>query len=390
MGLAKYLLLYLARRRWKEKQKRAFRYGLNAAGRSRRQRSLPRPSLLPPTESAWEKLYKSNNEQAMITVTGFDYRAFHAMHDLFKPLFEGYSPWTETNPGYNYKPVDTNNTRGVPRIISSTQCLALVLGWYRFKGAEFVLQGWFGFTGGHTSVWLRFGRRMLVKALLAHPLARVHYPDNEGIEKLKQICKARHDVLVNVYCAADGLKIAFQSCNGLTEQSMYYNGWLHGHFITNLFVFSIDGRIIEACLNVPGSIHDSTIAHMYGTYGRLQEKFNQTGGVCVVDSAFASSNVPYLIKSSQKIAYARTAHDMVVQREATALRQAAEWGMRAIQGAFPKLKEALKYEEKGERGIILKLVPLLYNFRLEVVGLNQIQNTYVPEWSKDNDYVKLC
>jgi hypothetical protein len=129
---------------------------------------------------------------------------------------------------------------------------------------------------------------------------------------------------------------------------------------------------------------------MFGTYGRLQEKFNQTGGVCVVDSAFASSNVPYLIKSSQKIAHARTAHDMVVQREATALRQAAEWGMRAIQGAFPKLKEALKYEEKGERGIILKLVPLLYNFRLEVVGLNQIQNTYVPEWSKDNDYVKLC
>ena len=62
--------------------------------------------------------------------------------------------------------------------------------------------------------------------------------------------------------------------------------------------------------------------------------------------------------------------------------------MRAIQGAFPRLKDPIKYEEKGERRRILQLVPLLYNYRLEVVGLNQIQNTYVAQWSKDYDYIK--
>jgi len=62
--------------------------------------------------------------------------------------------------------------------------------------------------------------------------------------------------------------------------------------------------------------------------------------------------------------------------------------MRGIQGAFPRLKDAIKYEVDGgsERRMMLKLVVLLYNFRLEHVGLNQIRNTYVPEWSKGASY----
>jgi hypothetical protein len=31
----------------------------------------------------------------------------------------------------------------------------------------------------------------------------------------------------------------------------------------------------------------------------------------------------------------------------------AEWGMRAFQGSFPKLKEKILLEERGERKIIL-------------------------------------
>jgi DDE superfamily endonuclease len=213
-------------------------------------------------------------------------------------------------------------------------------------------------------------------------------PNNQAVEKLKAICHARHESLHDVYCTADGLKIHFQSCSGLTKQSMYYNGWVHGHFISNLFVFSIEGRIIACCLNIPGSVHDSTIANWSGIYNKLEQKYIETGGICCVDSAFATNSSPYLIKSSQHVSAGRNAEEIIRMKEATSLRQAAEWGMRAIQGAFPRLKDPIKYEEKGERRSILQLVPLLYNYRLEVVGLNQIQNTYVAEWSKDNEYIK--
>lgn len=182
------------------------------------------------------------------------------------------------------------------------------------------------------------------------------------------------------------MKIAFEACEGLTDQGKFYNGWLHGHFITNLFVFGADGRILNAIINVPGSVHDSTLAVWGGTYRKLQEIYERTGGICCVDSAFAAYNSPYLIRSAQDANIAKSARELIQMREATSLRQAAEWGMRAIQGSMPRLKDAMHYETKGERKRIMKLVPLLYNIRLAMVGLNQIANTYVPNWSKDADY----
>lgn len=60
---------------------------------------------------------------------------------------------------------------------------------------------------------------------------------------------------------------------------------------------------------------------------------------------------------------------------------------------MPRLKDRIPYEADPEitgfateRSIILKTVPLIYNLRLELVGLNQLRNTYCPNWSKDADY----
>ena len=119
---------------------------------------------------------------------------------------------------------------------------------------------------------------------------------------------------------------------------------------------------------------------------RLKELYQRTGGICVVDSAFASTQVPYLIRSSDDLTKARSPYEREVMTQATSLQQAAEWGMRALQGAFPRLKDHITYEENGERSVILQLLPLLYNLRCNKVGLNQIRNTYMPSLSKDADY----
>jgi len=60
--------------------------------------------------------------------------------------------------------------------------------------------------------------------------------------------------------------------------------------------------------------------------------------------------------------------------------------VRAIQGAFFRLKDAIPVEENGESKACLSLVPLLYNFHLETVGLNQIWNTCCIGWSGDADF----
>ena len=106
-----------------------------------------------------------------------------------------------------------------------------------------------------------------------------------------------------------------------------------------------------------------------------------------MDSAFAADGVDYLIKSAQDTTKAESPEDLLKITQATSLRQAAEWGMHAIQSSMPRLKDRFPCEEDDkEREIILRIVPHLYNFRLEFVGLSQIRNTYVPGWSKDADY----
>ena len=67
-----------------------------------------------------------------------------------------------------------------------------------------------------------------------------------------------------------------------------------------------------------------------------------------------------------------------VNRQATSVRQLSEWGMRALQGSFPRLKDRLLYEERGERRIILEMIVLLFNYRASTVGMNQIQSSFMP------------
>jgi hypothetical protein len=297
---------------------------------------------------------------------------------LFEPWFNAHTPWVGQQDGTNYRGLDPNKSTGRKRLIDASTCVGLVLAWYRFRGGGFILQGWFGLTGNHCSVWIRFGRRGLLLLLKDNEDARVAVPSDDTIKALKEAVAARHDLLTDVYCVADdGLKLHFEQHHDLDEQSMYYNGWHHCHYISNLLVFSIDGRIIGGLLNAPGSLHDSTLAEWGGVYAFLEEVFNRTGGVCCVDSAFASANAPYLIKSSENSTTCEDPITLLRQEQATSLRQAAEWGMRAIQSSFPRLKETIRIEDNGERSVILNLVPLLYNYRLAKVGLNQLRRTSI-------------
>jgi len=359
-----------------------FRDLLDLIGRQRRDRRIPREALLWPEESPWKKLCNSGNQQAMITATGFDHQAFAELLSIFKPLFNGHTPWTGLSDGSAFAKLKKKRL-GRPRLIAAEDCLGLVLCWCRFKGALFILQGWFGLTGTPADVWLKFGRRMLLKAIHRHPHAKVRMPSDQKIEQHKAVIGSQHPALANVHCVADGLKLFFESVQNHLEQSMCHNGWTGGCCTTNLFCFGPDGRIIACFLNSPGSVHDSTMADWGDVYKLWEEICDRTGAVCCIDSAFKTCEAPCLIRSSNDETKARDAAEHQIFVQATSLRQAAEWGMRAIQGSFPRLKDKIKCELNGERKVFLLLAVCLYNCRVERVGLNQIRNVCVPGWSKD-------
>ena len=69
-----------------------------------------------------------------------------------------------------------------------------------------------------------------------------------------------------------------------------------------------------------------------------------------------------MVKSSENLTLAKTAFEMKQMQEATSLRQAAEWGMHAVQGSFPRLRDRFKYEANNERKIMLNKISMCFDF----------------------------
>lgn len=141
---------------------------------------------------------------------------------------------------------------------------------------------------------------------------------------------------------------------------------------------------MHACINFPGSWHDAAVAE------KLIDLVVYTIGcfkICV-DQGFPRSGRlfdkfvgPMSVKTRNKIA--PILRDYIFQRHNVYvfLRQSSEWGMKALQGTFSRLKSRLTSNSCKRLNIIL-LIVLLHNFRTEYVGLNQIATVFNPHYER--------
>jgi hypothetical protein len=315
---------------------------------------------------------------------GFDCLSFDRILDKFGPMFSGHTPFDASGMIVEFEYVS-----GRKRVVQPADCLGLVLVWTRTRGSLNVLQLVFGLTYSNLSVYLRFGIRLMVETFKNDPLARVAIPSGEDIESFKVAFAERHPLLTDCWATMDGLKLYLQSSGNSDIQERFYNGWTHDHYVTSVFCFCPDGTIPIAFFNVPGCVHDSQVAEFGRIYDKLERVYQTTGGMCCVDSAFASVSRDFLYKSCQDQLGSKAPTrrerklDLQKKRQATSARQTAEWGMLTMQASFPRVKDRFVYEERGERRIVLKMFVLLYNMRARMVGINQIRNTYMKYLERD-------
>jgi len=353
----------------------SIRSRLDLESRRRRMMRIPRKSLQDPSDSAFSVLYKSASNQSLITLTGFDHNSFRFLLERFSPLYNMYTPYS-TNGCIQLVRKDRG---GRPRSMNAIEALGLALAWFRTRGSEMGLCIIFGLSASVCSLFIRFSHRILLKLLAQNDFSIVKMPDAQLFHEFNASITREYPLLEGVYCFMDGVKLSLESAGTTSVQNMYYNGWQHGHFVTCVFVFAPNGTIIAAGVNAPGTMHDSTIADWSGIYEKLGTCYEKFGGKCVADSAFASSGHPFLIKSAPDPSLQTSNPERYeLLQQATKLRQASEWGMRAFQGSFPRLKDKLRYEERGERKVIQELATFLFNFRAHLVGQNQIATTFMP------------
>jgi hypothetical protein len=140
---------------------------------------IPRISLSDPTKSPWERLYKSGNMQAFITVLGFYPKTFKKLDKKFKPYFDSLS--SHETPASVRLIMPRHHSGGAKQIVTAHSCVALCLAYFFFKGPLHILQGWFGLTGTALLVWHRFTMILMIKILRNDPDSKVKMSSEDDI-----------------------------------------------------------------------------------------------------------------------------------------------------------------------------------------------------------------
>jgi hypothetical protein len=175
------LLLYLAHRQDKKKRalkkrkqsrkRKDFSLSLSIEERQQQYRKIPRCALIPLLLSPWEKLLKLQNDQAYITIMGFDCKFFDKILKKVGPMFSSHMPFNESGFIIPFEYVSGHKRNVLPE-----DCLGLVLVWMQTRGALNVFQLIFGLTYTNLSVYLRFGIRLLIETFHDDPLGKFVSP----------------------------------------------------------------------------------------------------------------------------------------------------------------------------------------------------------------------
>ena len=147
-------------------------------------------SLMLSSKSAFMHLFNGGQDDALITMTGFDHANFNELLQYFSPLFHQYTPHVASGCNIQSLPI-RNNLRGRIRAISPVIALALVLVWTRTRGSYAALQVIFGMTASNISKWLRFSKRVLLLTLLQIEEAKIKMPTIQQVRVFKEVIRGK-------------------------------------------------------------------------------------------------------------------------------------------------------------------------------------------------------
>ena len=198
--------------------------------------TIRRGSLQNPTKSVFWEVYNSGQDESLIQLCGFHKAGFDSLLELFAPTYDTFTPHGKTIRAVKKK-------GGRNRLLSPAACLGLVLTWLRSRGGNKFLCFMFGIIPSSCSIWLRYGKRVLIKVLRNVDAAKVKMPSDDDVTTYVDMIQDKYPALTNCWGAMDGLKIGLEAAGDEQAQSRFYNGWKCDHSISNLFLFSPAGRI---------------------------------------------------------------------------------------------------------------------------------------------------
>lgn len=264
------------------------------------------------------------------------------------------------------------------------ECVGMVLHYLNSTMRQKTLCQIFGVSPASTSRTIRHTLPVLLESLRQLPCACIQWPTRETMQQWSEAVHLREPRLKGCFGFVDGVWFPIFTPAHPLEQNAYYNGWKSCHNVANVLVFGADGTIIWCACNYPGSWHDSSVAQ--ALYPLLLNREATPDPYFIVgDTAFKmvgdiSTKLHTPLKRDDLSSDAQVrAVQLDSHRAVTSVRQAAEWGMREIQGAFPRTSLRLTTNAQ-ERHMILEVVFRLFNARTRLLQINQTRTVYSVDY----------
>ena len=180
----------------------------------------------------------------------------------------------------------------------------------------------------------------------------------------------------------DGVSFPAECTDNRIDQNAMYCGYDCDTMVNNVFAYGPDGKVFFAAINFPGSWADGSLTARF--LNQMKRRM-LTYKICV-DQGFPRSGDAYgtFVGPITKRAARRLHRDvrdylLLISNVHTSLRQASEWGMRGLQGTFPRCKKRLP-SNPALRRLVIESIVLVHNFRTDCVGYSQIQTVFGPEY----------
>lgn len=246
----------------------------------------------------------------------------------------------------------------------------------------------FGVKSSVCLMFLHFGWRVLVHALRSDIEAKVCTPTAAEVETFLRLTTGKYFTFGNVHTVADGLYLG-QSRDVIFQKNV--SQWLKIRLLRQQRV-CVCSQPMHNCmaLKTPRARQDYTIAERENLNEKLSKTYEKTGGRCLEDSAFGKRHYLFLIKSALVHPHAAKTHAAGHSLNPSNFYMAnIQLRNVRLKRSFPRLKERMLYDERGERIIILLSVVKLSNLCARLVSINQILSSYIPHLGQEANQLLL-
>ena len=329
---------------------------------------LLRAAVVHPSLSPWRYLYEHGDDCSFLHLTGLTREAFIILQDILFP--------PEPSDEFGRRPP------GRPKLLDKSSSLGLLLFYIGSMMTNKYLCLIFGIVPTQCTIYIKDMLLLATDKLCCHPLSSVRFPDAAKMEQFAAMVNAREPLIDDVIGFMDGVSLPTQCTSEENEQNAMYDGYTCDTTVNNVLAYGPDGKVFLSALNFPGSWTDGKMsAHFIEFIKRKIGRYK----ICV-DQGFPRQGEAYgILVGPISRRTARGLHRDVrdyllkISNIHTSLRQASEWGMRGLQGTFPRLKSRLPYDKKKRR-LVLETIVFIHNLRTDIVGMNQIKTVFFPEY----------